>query len=99
MDSKTENGPTAERAAGPLKPSDPQKRLADQADHLFRLDADGNANGVVDAADYVVWRQNLAAQTASAWALGASAVPETATIVMFGIASFLIPQLTRKEKN
>jgi hypothetical protein len=53
----------------------------------------------VDAADYVVWRHNIAFKTATSSALDASAVPEPATIVVFAIATFLNPVLTRKEKN
>jgi glucose/arabinose dehydrogenase len=42
------------------------------------LAADGNANGVVDAADYVIWRKNAAAQSAAA-AHPAATPPDTAT--------------------
>jgi hypothetical protein len=37
--------------------------------------ADGNANRVVDAADYVLWRKNLGAQPAAAMAAAVLAVP------------------------
>jgi hypothetical protein len=46
------------------------------------LDADGNGNGIVDAADYTVWRDHLGLVLGSESARAASAVPERATIWM-----------------
>jgi S1-C subfamily serine protease len=42
----------------------------------INLDADGNNNGVVDAADYVVWRQSVGAMLAGAGAAALANVPE-----------------------
>ena len=39
------------------------------------LAADGNNNGIIDAADYAIWRDHL-----TAGSTGASAVPEPATL-------------------
>jgi hypothetical protein len=65
---------------------------------MTQLNADGNANGIVDAADYVLWRRNINFTTATSSALGASPIPEPATIVVLAIAVLLNAVLTRKEK-
>jgi PEP-CTERM motif len=56
--------------------------------------ADGNHNGVIDAADYVVWRQNLGAHyvgmslgQASGGGLAAAAVPEPSSMTLALLAS------------
>jgi hypothetical protein len=44
-------------------------------------DADGNDNGVVDAADYVIWGKNLGQPTGSG-AIANGGIPEPATTVL-----------------
>ena len=56
---------------------------------------DGNGDGVIDAADYTVWRDHLGITTGSGAALASAsplsaAVPEPATIVLAMIAGFLL---------
>ena len=54
------------------------------------LMADGNADGVVDAADYTLWRDNLGARWDDAWAL-AAAIPEPAAIGLLAIGIAAAP--------
>lgn len=50
-------------------------------------DADGNLDGIVDAADYVVWRHALnAGSGAGSGALNSAAVPEPSTILIGSVA-------------
>jgi hypothetical protein len=61
--------------------------------------ADGNRDGVVDAADYVVWRKNLTAASTTALVSNASAsVPEPASLmlVLFNWAGFAWLVRTRR---
>jgi hypothetical protein len=51
---------------------------------LYRLNADVNADGQVDAADYVVWRDHYQASMAAAGAQ----VPEPRGIVLAAFAFF-----------
>ena len=43
--------------------------------------ADGNGNGIVDAADYTVWRDHLG-QSAGAGSFAAVAVPEPSSLML-----------------
>jgi hypothetical protein len=51
--------------------------------------ADGNYDGVVNAADYLVWRKSHA-DSSSAAAAVAAAVPEPATVAMFGLLALTV---------
>jgi hypothetical protein len=49
-----------------------------------KLGADGNMNGVIDAGDYTLWRDNVG--NSSAWYTGSAAVPVAIPYVDFGNA-------------
>jgi hypothetical protein len=51
--------------------------------------ADGNYDGVVNAADYLVWRKSHADRAEGAAAV-AAAVPEPATGAMFGLLAITV---------
>src|SRR5690606_17848323 len=60
--------------------------------------ADGNANGIIDAADFTIWRDNLGSHvTWPAAALGANrAVPEPTALVLLLLG---IPQLASLRRS
>jgi hypothetical protein len=62
-----------------------QKTFGSQSD----LDADGNENLVVDAADYVIWRKYLPSGGAGAIASSSAPVPEPHTCLLCALALLL----------
>jgi hypothetical protein len=53
------------------------------------VDADGNGDGIIDAADYIVWRALYVAQLGSG-ALGSAAVPEPSTALLAWVTIALV---------
>jgi hypothetical protein len=53
------------------------------------MSVDGNLNGVVDAADYVVWRQALSTAASGGAAISAATIPEPASMMLglLGVSS------------
>jgi hypothetical protein len=62
--------------------------------------ADGSGNGVVDAADYVIWRKNLGMSLGSGSGALTDAVPEVASIMylvpVLGWLAFCSPFVRRR---
>jgi hypothetical protein len=52
--------------------------------------ADGNLDGVVDGADYVVWRHAMNAGSGAGGGLTSATVPEPSTILLGSVAFALI---------
>ena len=62
--------------------------------------ADGNGNGVVDAADYVVWRKQFtAAVNGSIMTLRTAAVPEPSSFELVVLTAFSAAMLRRIESR
>ena len=58
------------------------------------INADGNGNGIVDAADYVVWRDSISAAPPAAALILSAAVPEPAAVGMMLVA--MVPLMTMR---
>ena len=55
----------------------------------MNLAAGGNGDGIVDAADYTIWRDHLGQHVGSGSGLAAP-MPEPSAFLLFGIATILI---------